>query len=140
MHFIILLYDKCRFTSRLGSTYSGVVSRVAINNRRTSDNNHYIRLWFGGIRVYCHICGTKNNSGEATCQKCGTRLKQFSSTEEQIWSEPAGLEPRNGSASGTVSKPKSSGPFLWIIPLLLAAIMGALLTYYYNQESLIMLM
>lgn len=86
--------------------------------------------------MYCHICGTKNNSGEAACQKCGTRLKQFSSTEEQIWSEPAGLEPRNGSASGTVSKPKSSGPFLWIIPLLLAAIMGALLTYYYNQESL----
>ncbi|WP_272040241.1 hypothetical protein [Paenibacillus sp. JJ-100] len=63
-------------------------------------------------------------------------MKQVSSTEEQIWSEPAGLESRNGSASGTVSIPKSIGPFLWIIPLLLAAIMGALLTYYYNQESL----
>ncbi|MDT0125423.1 hypothetical protein Q9R46_22335 [Paenibacillus sp. RRE4] len=86
--------------------------------------------------MYCHICGTKNSSGEDHCQKCGTRLKQDSSTEEQIWSEPSGLEPRNASATGTVSKRKSS-PFLWIIPLLLAAIMGSLLTYYYNQENLI---
>lgn len=86
--------------------------------------------------MYCHICGTKNSSGEDHCQKCGTRLKQDSSTEEQIWSEPSGLEPRNASATGTVSKRKSS-PFVWIIPLLLAAIMGALLAYYYNQENLI---
>lgn len=86
--------------------------------------------------MYCHICGTKNNSGEDHCQKCGTPLKQLSSTEEQIWSEPAGLEPRNESATGTVSKRKNS-PFLWVIPLLLAAIMGALLTYYYNKENLI---
>ncbi|WP_427179829.1 hypothetical protein [Paenibacillus sp. TC-CSREp1] len=61
-------------------------------------------------------------------------LKQVSSTEDQIWNEQEGLSPRNSAAAGEVSKRKNS-PFLWIIPLLLAAFMGALLTYYYNQES-----
>ncbi|MDM5279784.1 hypothetical protein QUF95_20490 [Paenibacillus silvae] len=83
--------------------------------------------------MYCHVCGTKNSSGQAQCQKCGTVLKQVSSTEDQIWNEQEGLSPRNA-AAGEVSKRKNS-PFLWIIPLLLAAFMGALLTYYYNQES-----
>ncbi|MCK6077459.1 hypothetical protein [Paenibacillus silvae] len=84
--------------------------------------------------MYCHVCGTKNSSGQAQCQKCGTVLKQVSSTEDQIWKEQEGLSPRNVAAAGEVSKRKNS-PFLWIIPLLLAAFMGALLTYYYNQES-----
>ncbi|PZT56271.1 hypothetical protein [Paenibacillus silvae] len=84
--------------------------------------------------MYCHVCGTKNSSGQAQCQKCGTVLKQVSSTEDQIWKEQEGLSPRNAAAAGEVSKRKNS-PFLWIIPLLLAAFMGALLTYYYNQES-----
>lgn len=84
--------------------------------------------------MYCHICGTKNSPENDKCQKCGTPLKQSSSTEEQIWSNRTGLEPRNASAVGTGNKHKSS-PFLWVIPLLLAAIMGGLLTYYYNQEN-----
>lgn len=84
--------------------------------------------------MYCHVCGTKNSSGQAQCQKCGTVLKQVSSTEDQIWKEQEELSPRNVAAAGEVSKRKNS-PFLWIIPLLLAAFMGALLTYYYNQES-----
>lgn len=43
--------------------------------------------------MYCHICGTKSSPGDSTCRKCNTKLKDASSTEEQIWAETAvGLE------------------------------------------------
>ncbi|MFS0860713.1 FxLYD domain-containing protein [Paenibacillus taichungensis] len=95
--------------------------------------------------MYCHVCGTKSNPGDSTCRKCRTKLKDSSSTDEQIWAETAvGLESGSGKALDQLSRQQQSAPkqsntaqgraFSWIIPLLLAAVMGALLTYYYKQE------
>ncbi|NUU78112.1 FxLYD domain-containing protein [Paenibacillus xylanilyticus] len=96
--------------------------------------------------MYCHVCGTKSSPGDSTCRKCRTKLKDASSTEEQIWAETAvGLETGTGDTAHSLSRQQQPAPmpnnkrpgraFSWIIPLLLAAVMGALLTYYYNQES-----
>ncbi|MDK8193868.1 FxLYD domain-containing protein [Paenibacillus sp. UMB7766-LJ446] len=93
--------------------------------------------------MYCHVCGTKSSPGDSTCRKCRTKLKDSGSTEEQIWAETAvGLESGAGKAVNLLSRQHQSAPkqsnqgraFSWIIPLLLAAVMGALLTYYYKQE------
>ncbi|SEB28234.1 MULTISPECIES: FxLYD domain-containing protein [unclassified Paenibacillus] len=95
--------------------------------------------------MYCHVCGTKSNPGDSTCRKCRTKLKDSSSTDEQIWAETAvGLESGTGKALDQLSRQHQSAlkqsntaqgrAFSWIIPLLLAAVMGALLTYYYKQE------
>ncbi|MDN4605043.1 FxLYD domain-containing protein [Paenibacillus sp. F6_3S_P_1C] len=95
--------------------------------------------------MYCHVCGTKSSPGDSTCRKCRTNLKDSGSTEEQIWAETAvGLESGTGKALDQLSRQHQSAPkqsntpqgraFSWIIPLLLAAVMGALLTYYYKQE------
>lgn len=93
--------------------------------------------------MYCHVCGTKSSPGDSTCRKCRTKLKDSGSTEEQIWAETAvGLESGAGKAVNQLSRQHQSAPkqsnqgraFSWIIPLLLAAVMGALLTYYYKQE------
>ncbi|MGP3787607.1 FxLYD domain-containing protein [Paenibacillus sp. 1A_MP2] len=94
--------------------------------------------------MYCHVCGTKSSPGDSTCRKCRTKLKDSGSTEEQIWAETAvGLESGAGKAVNQLSRQHQSAPkqsnqgraFSWIIPLLLAAVMGALLTYYYKQET-----
>ncbi|SDD91402.1 hypothetical protein SAMN05428987_6376 [Paenibacillus sp. CF095] len=95
--------------------------------------------------MYCHICGTKSSPGDSTCRKCNTKLKDASSTEEQIWAETAvGLEKRTEETAELLSRQQQPAPrqsntsqgraFSWIIPLLLAAVMGALLTFYYKQE------
>ncbi|MGC5776439.1 FxLYD domain-containing protein [Paenibacillus pabuli] len=95
--------------------------------------------------MYCHVCGTKSSPGDSICRKCRTKLKDQGSTEEQIWAETAvGLESGAGNAVNQLSRQHPSAPkqsntaqgraFTWIIPLLLAAVMGALLTYYYKQE------
>ncbi|MFX3650683.1 MAG: FxLYD domain-containing protein [Paenibacillus sp.] len=95
--------------------------------------------------MYCHICGTKSSPGDSTCRKCNTKLKDASSTEEQIWAETAvGLEKRTGETAELLSRQQQPAPrqgntgqgrvFSWIVPLLLAAMMGALLTFYYKQE------
>lgn len=76
--------------------------------------------------MYCHVCGTKNGPGDKTCRKCSTKLKEAVPAESlSRQQQPA---PRQESAN-------QGRTFSWIIPLLLAAVMGALLTYYYNQES-----
>ncbi|PJN65994.1 hypothetical protein PAEAM_03460 [Paenibacillus sp. GM1FR] len=76
--------------------------------------------------MYCHVCGTKNSPGDNTCRKCSTKLKETAPAESlSRQQQPA---PRQESAN-------QGRTFSWIIPLLLAAVMGALLTYYYNQES-----
>ncbi|CAH1222183.1 MULTISPECIES: FxLYD domain-containing protein [Paenibacillus] len=94
--------------------------------------------------MYCHVCGTKSSPGDVACGKCKTKLISASTTEEQIWAETAvGLEMGAESApllSRQQSAPQQSGGGIgraWsiLVPLLLAAIVGALLTYYYNQES-----
>ncbi|MHA7583323.1 FxLYD domain-containing protein [Paenibacillus vandeheii] len=94
--------------------------------------------------MYCHVCGTKSSPGDSTCRKCRTKLRDSGSTEEQIWAETAvGLESGAGKAVNQLSRQHQSAPkqsnqgraFSWIIPLLLAAVMGALLTYYYKQET-----
>ncbi|MEC0125535.1 FxLYD domain-containing protein [Paenibacillus pabuli] len=95
--------------------------------------------------MYCHVCGTKSSSGDSTCRKCRTKLKDSSSTDVQIRAETAvGLESGAGNAVNQLSRQQQPAPkksntaqgraFTWIIPLLLAAVMGALLTYYYKQE------
>ncbi|MET1175309.1 FxLYD domain-containing protein [Paenibacillus amylolyticus] len=72
-------------------------------------------------------------------------MKDASSTEEQIWAETAvGLEKRTEETAELLSRQQQPAPrqsntsqgraFSWIIPLLLAAVMGALLTFYYKQE------
>lgn len=95
--------------------------------------------------MYCHVCGTKSSPGDVACVKCKTKLMGASTSEEQIWAETAvGLE--KGAESAPLlsrqqqSAPQQSGGGIgraWsiLVPLLLAAIVGALLTYYYNQES-----
>lgn len=95
--------------------------------------------------MYCHVCGTKSSPGDVACRKCKTKLMDASTAEEQIWAETAvGLEkgvesdlllsrqqhPTSQESGGWVGRTWSI-----LVPLLLAAIVGALLTYYYNQES-----
>ncbi len=38
VHFTFLLYDKCRFTPRLGNTYSGVISSNRTTTEKTKDD------------------------------------------------------------------------------------------------------
>lgn len=93
--------------------------------------------------MYCHVCGTKSSPGDVACGKCKTKL--MGTSEEQIWAETAvGLEMGTDSdpllSRQQQPAPQQSGGGIgraWsiLVPLFLAAIVGALLTYYYNQES-----
>ncbi|MBT2287419.1 hypothetical protein J7E78_28420 [Paenibacillus polymyxa] len=97
--------------------------------------------------MYCHVCGAKNGPADNTCTKCRTKLKETSSTEEQIWAETAidvdketrkALDSLSRQQQPPASKQGNTGQglaFSWIIPLLLAVVVGALLTYYYKQET-----
>lgn len=96
--------------------------------------------------MYCHVCGTKNSPADNTCRKCRTKLKETSSTEEQIWAETA-IDLDKGTQKAIDSLSRQQQPaskqgntgqglaFSWIIPILLAVVVGALLTYYYKQET-----
>ncbi|WP_339306896.1 FxLYD domain-containing protein [Paenibacillus sp. FSL L8-0435] len=73
-------------------------------------------------------------------------MKETSSTEEQIWAETA-IDLDKGTQKAIDSLSRQQQPaskqgntgqglaFSWIIPILLAVVVGALLTYYYKQET-----
>ncbi|WP_175406396.1 FxLYD domain-containing protein [Bacillus sp. FJAT-27264] len=97
--------------------------------------------------MFCHQCGAKNASDQKICENCGARLltKEMRLAVLEMAADTELLRQPNTSAGkqeeialqGTsTSTPKkgSSRVFQWVIPLLLAGVIGTGLMLYYNHE------
>lgn len=99
--------------------------------------------------MFCHQCGAKNAPDQKKCTHCGAGLL----TEEMrqaVLEMAAGTEalrrpdvlagqseeiPLRGGAIAAESKKGRGSAFQWVIPLLLAGVIGAGLVLYYNHEE-----
>lgn len=98
--------------------------------------------------MYCHQCGAKCASEQKTCSKCGAKLLT-EEVRQAVLEVAAGTEAlqRPNAAAGkpgenllpenqaVISKRGSKRAFQWIIPLLLAGVVGLGLTLYYKHEQ-----